>query len=1018
MVLANYYEMLGVEPGADRAAIESALAKAQPAWSAGTRNPKNKHKFQSYLDRIPAIRQTLLGDPASRAAYDAELAAAHRAAHDAQLDELQRLIRLRAAKGGLTVSDRNLLRNESTRLGVSSAEFDRLVQPFPPMPEVPAPVEAVEAAPDVLDAAARRQIRLALEHIRRRDLYDALGLPRDAPTAEVLVRSDAERQKWMHKTQVTAEKTAWLEAVSYAQSHLGSPEGRARYDRTLRFEAEESLSQSIEFAIKGTQNLAPSTRQALRDEASASGITTERADHLIDRTARTLGVSLDSNAPPARVEGLVRYLRCRTCSGLTEYALASRSTDTAVCRHCRASLQWECPVCHRSRWVDETRCACGFLLEHVEPLVRYFEAAQQAHRARDFTLALANLRKVQEFAPRHIGARKGIEKIKERQAEIDQARAAYEMERSRRHLVAARAALTALSRLIDPTHPELRQAFAEVTEGLRQAMALAAKAAAIAESDTPAARTLYRQALSIAADLPDAREGLRHSPPPAPLDLVATLTGDRVRLRWAAAPADGLGPLAYRIQRKRGAVPARADDGVEVAEVAATEFDDTTVTPGDTVGYAIFSVRAGVASVFGAPAGPVPILADVSDVRAEATSREVHLTWVQPPNCFDVRVVRKIGSAPAGPEDGVHIAALHNQAVDRGLTDETVYHYGIFVLYKTTDGRAIPSRGVFLSAMPSVPILTVLQPKLSREADGLRIDWELPPRGQVQVFRSSRPFPHPAGELIDRRMLDTLAGTWVPRTAPDHVLDRSPPTRGDVYYTPVIAWAGRLTVGRTVQYTYVPECTGLTATRAGRAATVVLRWRWPSAATATLIAYREGTPPEGPSDPLARTVRITPSVYSAQDALMIGLPAGISGPWHFAAFAVVNHEGRELVAPAIDQTAHAVYSGLSSEVELSYDLISPRMLGRTWTVRLRTEPPGSAIPPLVVVAHPRSVPFSVDDGEIIAHLPEAIDGARLAFRPKARIGPHRLRLFVDPRAVPDKLSPVLLRHPDAEVPRV
>ena len=129
---ANYYEMLGVEPDADRKSIESALAKAQPAWSAGTRNPKNKHTFQSYLDRIPALRRTLLGDESSRAAYDAELAAARRAAHDAKLDELQRLIRLRAAKGGLTVSDRTLLKAEAHRLGAVPAEFDRLTQPYPP----------------------------------------------------------------------------------------------------------------------------------------------------------------------------------------------------------------------------------------------------------------------------------------------------------------------------------------------------------------------------------------------------------------------------------------------------------------------------------------------------------------------------------------------------------------------------------------------------------------------------------------------------------------------------------------------------------------------------------------------------------------------------------------------------------------------------------------------------------------------------------------------------------------------
>src|SRR3954453_11573186 len=118
-MVTDYYAMLGIDPGADPAAVEAALARNQPVWSSGTRNPKNKHTFQSYLDQIPALRQALLGDPTARAAYDAELAAGQRAERDRKLDQLQRLLRLRAAKGGLTVSDRTLLREKAVELGLS-----------------------------------------------------------------------------------------------------------------------------------------------------------------------------------------------------------------------------------------------------------------------------------------------------------------------------------------------------------------------------------------------------------------------------------------------------------------------------------------------------------------------------------------------------------------------------------------------------------------------------------------------------------------------------------------------------------------------------------------------------------------------------------------------------------------------------------------------------------------------------------------------------------------------------------
>ena len=171
----------------------------------------------------------------------------------------------------------------------------------------------------------------------------------------------------MQKSQVTAEKTAWLEAISYAQSNLTSPEARSRYDRTLALEAEEGFAETVKFAVRDTTTLPAALRLFLRDEGLAMGIPAERAESLIDRVCCRGGGARDSGQGRDEApSGLVRYLRCRSCSGLTEYAMASRDEASAVCQHCRASLHWKCPVCQRVRWVDEARCACGFRLEHAD----------------------------------------------------------------------------------------------------------------------------------------------------------------------------------------------------------------------------------------------------------------------------------------------------------------------------------------------------------------------------------------------------------------------------------------------------------------------------------------------------------------------------------------------------------------------------------------------------------------------------------------------------------------------------
>src|SRR6185312_48955 len=118
------------------------------------------------------------------------------------------------------------------------------------------------------------------------------------------------------------------------------------------------------------------------------------------------------------------------CAGVTEFADVFSPPARPECRHCRASLHWTCPACKRVRWVDEPRCVCGFPLEHLEPLVRHFDAAQHAHRGRDYPTALEHLRRVQQYAPNHAGARKGIETIRRHMAEAEAARAACESARA------------------------------------------------------------------------------------------------------------------------------------------------------------------------------------------------------------------------------------------------------------------------------------------------------------------------------------------------------------------------------------------------------------------------------------------------------------------------------------------------------------------------------------------------------------------------------------------------------------
>ncbi len=234
---------------------------------------------------------------------------------------------------------------------------------------------------------------------------------------------------------------------------------------------------------------------------------------------------------------------------------------------------------------------------------------------------------------------------------------AYETARAGGKLSAARAAIEAWSRLVNPQSPEIQTALSELSPILRRAEALAAKARKLERTNPPAARNLYRQSLDIAADLPDALTGLARTPPDPPIAMDAQVLGDRIRLIWTPPPPDGLGPLTFVVVRKRNGVLQHPADGTRIAELGTCEFDDTLLTPGETVGYAVLSRRGGIDSVSAISLGPFVFLADVKDVSVAVRDHEAELTWSPPRGVADVCVIRKRG-APAGKPQGWREAHL------------------------------------------------------------------------------------------------------------------------------------------------------------------------------------------------------------------------------------------------------------------------------------------------------------------------------------------------------------------------
>ena len=914
------------------------------------------------------------------------------------LDALQRLVRLRAAKGGLTATDRKLLLDRATSLGLTDADLARLVDPYPSAADAPARSEPVEPADDALDPVTRRQIAGALGLVARSDLYDALGVARDAPTSEVVARADAERQRWMRKSQVTAEKTAWLEVVSYVQSHLISPEGRARYDRGLVLDAEEDFGRSVAFALEGLAGLDPGTRAVLIDEAAARGISPDRADGLIARACRAAGISREgSTVGPATLPG--RYLRCRSCGGLTDFPKVARDPDRAACRHCGASLRWTCPVDRSGHWVDEARCRCGFERGNLDPLVRHFEASQVAYRDRDYDGALGHLARVREFAPGLVGARKAVEKVKARLAEVTARRADFDLARGKGHLIGAREAMLAWAALVDPASPPLVAAQEELMARLREAHAHVRRAKALESTDPAAARASYRQALAIAADLHEANEGLMGLPPDPPTGLLATVEADGVVLRWTPPRPDRLGPWTYLVVRKVGALPTGPTDGALAAETEATDVVDLGAKPGREVGYAVFSRRGGAVSATGATAGPIAVLPDVANLRAEGGKGQIALSWTLPPGATGAKVVRLSG--PGGSDRSVE--AMADEAIDAVLDDGRIYRYRVSAVYRGDDGRMVPSPGVEIAATPTPPAAPPGPLRVRPGSDGgLAIEWPGVPRGTVKVLRSAGPPGLAIGGRLAATEAQSLDGHWLVSDRPDAATDPEPPSAGSCHYTPFAFLNGTATAGASVAYSSVPDPTDLRAVRAG-GGRVHLRWRWPPKATASVIVARLASPPDRADGRDGVTIRVGEVEYSRQGYASISLPTGV-GPWHLAVFSALTVDGSELTSPGLEPTARTVIPGPNPEVTIRYALRRPSFPGRPWSdpppdrpARFIDAPAGPGCPPSGPCRSRSTMARSSS-----ASLPRE-DGASFPVRPRDR--PHTAPIAPASSPTPPPIRP-------------
>ena len=924
--------------------IETALRAVTSYW--------NKEKTNAKYTQILSM---LLGDKEQREAKRTLLDAQARAALRAVVEEERRKrqetcfagldasIKVIASKGFVTGDECRALVARFVRDGLAEADIlSRLHMK---------PREAAARLPtdEGLPKSIRTQIRANLGVLGKRDLYDFLGLPSGSGKTRIHERYRQLEAEWrVHG--VDFLKTAAEALLGLVKTTLvdGDP---AKYDIARTRDVLDQLRPDIE--------LAASDKRITRDEfrqlvamAVSYGLDEAMATDYVLAEAQELGASVEW------VSGDESVL-CAYCS-----AVLPRKGGKEKCTVCGADLWTTCPKCSTRLPASEKACGkCGFLvgeLPRVRLLVRKAELALEDGRVAD---ALETAKEAERLWGRQGDVAGLLQRIEARATHLDAIRTRVEEALTGRQLFAARATLgTILAEAAEHRFRDGKTAAdvaREVDAQLNEVKALIERAReSERQSRINEAIFAFQDALRIAADAQEARDGLLRCPPEPPCNVRSTLNEGHVFVEWSPSPA--VGDVEYVVVSRDGRAPNSTEDGTVVARARTPNCLDPTARPGALAFYSVFAFRGGAFSRAATTSGLL-VTREVNGLVLDAGDATVSGTWSHPTGAGRVRIYRKQGVAPSGPGDGTEVGLSGPMAfVDAKLENGRTYHYRILVEYQDAAGRAVPTQGMVASATPDRPPEPVEKLDISAREGLLRISWQPPRRGTVTIYRTEAQPKWGSGDVVAMAQLAELGAPLSSKSA-TAVEDR-PPESGVVYYLPVTVVGGQAVIGRPRRYVSLSDVSVLEAHDFGNY--LQLRWCWPRDCQLALVAWRSDSYPTDADDPRATKLRISKGEFEQKGGVRIDHPA--AGPYYFAVFTSTRISGEDVYSAGLANGCQAELR-TRAPVGISYEITRGVFRRNRGTIVLHCREAVASLPEVVLVAKRGDVqPLRADDGVAVA----------------------------------------------------
>lgn len=433
--------------------------------------------------------------------------------------------------------------------------------------------------------------------------------------------------------------------------------------------------------------------------------------------------------PYEPLEALI-HLTCGTCKTPAEFR-TREDAERGKCAVCGAPLYIECPKCHKKVPATADRCSCGFLISEMQFFDEYIKAAEFALKEMDLAEASKQYANAENAFPGHPKLSALSQRIKTERDKYD--RPLNEL----KALIAARMFSKAQTLLgtLGASMPQLKLDSQKKVIDEKMAEVKRMMPAGTFSPVDKANRCV--EILQIVEDYQPAIDILISMRPRKPLNLSAGVMGTSsltCTLSWNATGDKG---VRYQVVRKKNGVPQRQSDGEVLAtDIGDLSYKDTSLQPGISYGYAVFACRR---NTFSDPS--TCEIANFSELdtkhlRTSAENGVCRFSWVLPPNCIGVRILRSTNAIPAeNPNSGSTVVAAKASANydDSGVSNNNTYGYRLQCVYPYESSFRY-SQGVTVMLTPEQPPVALRNITSRIEGRLVTIRWNSPDNAQRSVL--------------------------------------------------------------------------------------------------------------------------------------------------------------------------------------------------------------------------------------------------------------------------------------------